>query len=105
MPQHLDALAQANRVRLGRSALKQQIRDGEITVQQVLAAPPPEALTMTLSALLMAQHRWSTIRARRLCKALMIGELRPVGTLTPRERGRIDGMLRYANPESVEWAA
>lgn len=105
MPQHMDALALANEVRFKRSEIKRQIHDGEKTVQAVLADPPAEVLTMSISELLKAQHRWGDQRTRRLCQRLVISELRKVGTLTERERSRITALLVYSSGDEIEWAA
>jgi hypothetical protein len=92
-PQYLQALDAANRVRLARAALKHEIATGQRTVADVLADVPPEAETMTIVKLLMAQHRWARTRARRLLLAANIGEAKPVGELTERQRGVLIGML------------
>lgn len=101
----MDALKLANEIRAVRCAIKRQIATGETSVAKLLADPPPELGNMTVSELLMAQHRWGADRTRKLCQALTISELRRVGSLTVRERDRISGMLGYVNPERVEWAA
>ncbi len=41
---------------------------------------------MTLGELLIAQHRWGQTRCRRLLAALDLGEHKPVGRLTDRQR-------------------
>ncbi len=85
-PQRLSALARANRVRLARAALKRQVADGSLPVVWVLRDVPAEAQGMTLGELLIAQHRWGQARCRRLLAALALGEHKPVGRLTDRQR-------------------
>src|SRR5690349_14428608 len=106
MSQHMDALARANEVRLKRSEIKRKVAEGELTVAEVLADPPAEVETMSISELLRAQHRWGNERTRKLCRALVISELRKVGSLTGREKDRISGMLTYGGDASeLVWAA
>ena len=57
-PQHMRALAQANRVRLARAELKRQVAEGEATVAEIVLAGPWEAESMSIADLLMSQHRW-----------------------------------------------
>ncbi len=47
-------------------------------------ADPQECAT--LGELLMAQHRWGQARCRRLLAALDLGEHKPVGRVTERQR-------------------
>src|SRR5215208_6028108 len=45
-PQHMQALAQANKVRLARAELKRQVGDGEISVADVVLDCPWESESM-----------------------------------------------------------
>ncbi len=85
-PQRLSALEQANRVRLARAAIKRQIADGTLPVTRVLRDVPAEAQGMTLGELLIAQRGWGQTRCRRLLAAVDLGEHKPVGRLTDRQR-------------------
>jgi hypothetical protein len=93
MAQHMDALAEGNRVRFARAELKRRVFDGEVTVAEVLDEQPFEARTMTISALLGAQMRWSAARARRFLEPLRISEVRTVEQLTARQRDLLAGLL------------
>ena len=57
-PQHMRALAQANRVRLARAELKRQVAEGEMTAQAIVLDCPWEAESMAIADLLTSQHRW-----------------------------------------------
>lgn len=85
-PQHLVALARANRVRLARAALKRRIAAGEVTVAGILSDVPEEVESMALADLLACQRRWGVTRCRRFLAGSMISETRLVGTLTERQR-------------------
>ena len=48
-PQHMQALARANEVRLTRAELKRRIAQGEMTVAEVVLDSPWEAASMSIS--------------------------------------------------------
>jgi hypothetical protein len=93
-PQHLEALARANEVRLARAALKRAIARGEVDVADVVCDVPDEAATMTVYDLLASQRRWGDTRCRRLLRTIPISETKVVGTLTDRQRGALAEALR-----------
>ena len=93
-PQHMKALAQANKVRLARAELKRQIADGEYTVDDVVTKCPWEAESMAIAELLMAQHRWGRTRCRRFLASIPMSETKTIGSMTERQRNAIAGRLR-----------
>jgi hypothetical protein len=93
-PQHLTALARANRVRLARAELKRRIADGEISAAEVVVACPWEVESMTVADLLASQRRWGATRCRKLLATLQISEMRYVGALTQRQRMALADRLR-----------
>jgi hypothetical protein len=80
------ALAQANRVRLARAELKRQVAEGEMPVADVVLSCPWEAESMTISDLLMSQHRWGQTRCRRFLASIPMSETKTIGTMTDRQR-------------------
>jgi hypothetical protein len=92
-PQHMRALAQANRVRLARAELKRQVAEGETTVADVVLGCPWEAESMTISDLLMSQHRWGRTRCRRFLASIPMSETKTIGTMTERQRRELAGLL------------
>src|SRR3954469_23852238 len=92
-PQHMRALAQANRVRLARADLKRQVTEGEVTVSDVVLACPWEAESMAISDLLMSQHRWGQTRCRRFLASIPMSETKTIGSMTDRQRHALAGML------------
>lgn len=88
-PQHMQALAHANRIRLARAALKRQVRGGDIGAADVVRTCPFEVETMTVSELLRAQQRWGRTRARKFLASLALNENRQIGRLTERQRGML----------------
>ena len=86
VPQHMRALAEANRVRLARAALKRDIAAGETEAAEVVRTCPWEVTTMTVGELLRSQRRWGRARARKFLFGLGLNENRQVGRLTERQR-------------------
>ena len=92
-PQHLRALAYANRVRLARAALKRSVGAGEASAAEVIRDCPWEAESMTLLELLTSQRRWGRTRARKLLAAAGLYENKRLGTLTDRQRAMLASTL------------
>jgi hypothetical protein len=93
-PQHMQALAQANKVRLARAELKRQVADGELSVADVVLDCPWEAESMSISDLLMSQHRWGRTRCRRFLASIPMSETKTVGSMTERQRRALAAKLR-----------
>src|ERR671919_2535663 len=102
-PQHMRALAQANRVRLARAELKRQVAEGETTVGDIVLACPWEAESMAIADLLLSQHRWGRTRCRRFLASIPMSETKTIGSMTDRQRRALSAMLTgepaYAVPE------
>jgi len=92
-PQHMRALAQANRVRLARAELKRQVAEGEATVAQIVLECPWEAESMTIADLLMSQHRWGRSRCRRFLTSIPMLETKTIGSMTERQRKELADRL------------
>ncbi len=92
-PQHMRALAQANRVRLARAELKRQVADGELDVAEVVLECPWEAESMTIADLLMSQHRWGRTRCRRFLASIPMLETKTIGSMTDRQRHALSAQL------------
>jgi hypothetical protein len=91
--QHMRALAQANRVRLARAELKRQVADGEASAADVVLECPWEAESMSISDLLMSQHRWGRTRCRRFLSSIPMSETKTIGTMTERQRRELARLL------------
>ena len=88
-PQHMRALAQANRVRLARAELKRQVAEGEATVAEIVLGRPWEAESMSIADLLMSQHRWGRTRCRRFLASIPMTETKSIGSMTERQRNEL----------------
>lgn len=98
-PQHMQALARANRVRLARAELKRSIARGEVDAADVVRDCPWETESMTLAELLTSQRRWGRTRARKFLIGLALNENKRLGTLTTRQRSLLASEL--SSRESV----
>src|SRR3954470_12472871 len=96
-PQHMQALAQANRVRLARAELKRLVAEGEATVAAVVLECPWEAESMTIADLLMSQHRWGRSRCRRFLLSVPMTETKTIGSMTMRQRKELGARLSGAH--------
>ncbi|MBM3668151.1 MAG: hypothetical protein FJW90_11905 [Actinobacteria bacterium] len=85
-PQHMQALARANEVRLARAQMKREIASGQRDVLSVVHDCPWEAESMTLGELLRAQRRWGRARSRKLINSINLSEAKRLGSLTERQR-------------------
>ena len=101
MPQHLLALAQANRVRLARAELKRQIAAGAADAASVVHQCPWEAETMTVGELLRSQRRWGRTRTRKFLFPLALNENRELGRLTARQRKLLATELATRSPGRI----
>ncbi len=97
-PQHMEALARANRVRLARAELKRSIARGEIDAAEVVKDCPWETESMTLAELLTSQRRWGRTRARKFLLSLALNENKRLGTLTSRQRLLLSTELASRGP-------
>jgi hypothetical protein len=93
VPQHIEALERANRVRLARAALKRSVRAGQIDAHDVVRTCPWEAESMSVSELLRSQSRWGKTRTRKFLTPLAVSENRQLGRLTMRQREMVAGAL------------
>lgn len=101
VPQHMQALARANRVRLARAELKRSIARGDVEVVEVIRECPWETESMTLAELLTSQRRWGRTRARKFLLAIALSENKRLGTLTPRQRALLATALSSKSRETV----
>lgn len=86
MPQHMQALAHANRVRLARASMKRAVAAGQVGAAEIVRDCPWEAESMTVGELLRSQRRWGRTRARKFLFTVALNENRELGRLTERQR-------------------
>ena len=101
-PQYMRALQRANEVRLARAGLKRRVASGELSVAEVLLGSYWEAENMTISDLLMSQHRWGHTRCRRFLASIPMSETKTIGSMTARQRQALAGRLNGDPAASVD---
>jgi hypothetical protein len=104
-PQHMRALARANRVRLARAELKRQVAENEATVGDIVLECPWEAESMAIADLLLSQHRWGRTRCRRFLASIPMSETKTIGSMTDRQRRALSARLSGDGAVEPEFAA
>lgn len=89
MSQHMEALARANYIRLGRAEIKREIHDGIVSTIDVLLGEPDVCNSMSLYELITSQPRWGKKRTRTLLSTVPIREDKKLRDLTPRQRDAV----------------
>jgi hypothetical protein len=97
-PQHMQALAHANRVRLARAALKRAVATGDADTAEIVRSCPWEVESMTVGELLRSQRRWGRTRTRKFLFSLALNENRELGRLTERQRRVLANELEIRSP-------
>jgi len=82
--QPMQALAEANRVRMYRAEVKRAIASGEINIGDVLEKPG-DCAGMTIGQLLASQRHWGKNRSQRFMRLHGVSDGKTVGSLTPRQ--------------------
>lgn len=90
----LRALARANEIRMARAELKRRIAEGEVSAPELILNPPSAAASWHVGELLMSQRGWGAARCRRFLARSHIGERKPLGDLTQRQRQVLAAELR-----------
>ena len=98
MPQHMQALAHANRVRLARASLKRAIATGAVDAAEIGGECPWEAESMSIGELLRSQRRWGRTRARKFLFSIAVNENRELNRLTSRQRELLAAELEAKRP-------
>jgi hypothetical protein len=93
LDQRLDALARANQIRSLRAALKADLKRGDVSVCDVLVAPPDYILTAKVIDLLMAVPKRGKIKSARMMKQCRISPSKTVGGLSERQRAALLDLL------------
>jgi hypothetical protein len=88
------ALRQANHVRSRRAKLKQELRAGNVRLEQILATPADYLASAEVFDMLVAVPRIGPVKAGRLLTVARINPSKTVGDLTERQRTHLIELLR-----------
>ena len=93
--QRLAALQRANEIRGARAELKRDLKEGRVTIGEVVREPPEYAKTAKLFDLLLAVPKLGPAKAARLLKQCAINEAKTVGGLSERQRAELVRLLPF----------
>jgi hypothetical protein len=96
----MTSLSKANEIRIARAKLKQQLRDGNARVDQILASPPECVGTATVLDLLLAVPKIGPVRAGRLLTTARVSQTTSIRSLSARQRARLVDLLRNRGESS-----
>jgi hypothetical protein len=91
--QRMDALRRANDVRSERARLKESLRNGEVSITQVLLDPPVCVHTAKVLDLVLAAPKYGRVKANKLLERCRVSSSKTVNGLTPRQRKELLDML------------
>lgn len=86
IPQNIQALEIANRIRLARAQVKRDLRSGKTSLAKVLAETPDCILSAEVSEIVGAVNRWGRVRTTKLLQQSLIPPSRTVAALTDRQK-------------------
>ena len=86
LDQRMDALGKANEVRSRRAALKADLKHGNVSINEILGAPPEFLLTAKVADLLMAAPKCGRVKSARIMEQCRISPSKTVGGLSERQR-------------------
>jgi S13-like H2TH domain len=91
--QRIEALRRANDIRSERARLKEGLRNGQVTIVDVLVDPPACVHTAKVLDLILAVPKYGRVKANRLLERCRVSSSKTVNGLTPRQRKELIDML------------
>ena len=92
--QRIDALRQANKVRIRRAELKKEIAAGNKRLEKILARPPEWLIAAKVYELLLAAPKIGPATATRILARCRIAHAKTVGGLSARQRRELVNALK-----------
>lgn len=84
--QRMEALRRANDIRSERAKLKERLRNGEVSIAEVLEDPPACVHTAKVLDLVLAAPKFGRVKANKLLERCRVSSSKTVNGLTPRQR-------------------
>lgn len=91
--QRRDALARAQEVRVYRAQFRRDLRERRVLLQDALWSEDPRLASMMVFNLLLATPKVGRAKATAALKRAGVSASRTLGSLTPRERAALVGLL------------
>lgn len=93
LAQRRRALAEGNRIRTYRSALKRDLKAGRASALTLLADPPPDLATMKAWDLLIAVPKVGRVKVNRAFVVCRVSPSKTLGGMTDRQRRELASAL------------
>ncbi|MGI8421413.1 MAG: integration host factor, actinobacterial type [Gaiellaceae bacterium] len=93
LDQRMEALKRANDIRVRRAQLKKDLKDGTLTIEEILNAPPEYVETAKVFDMLMAVPKLGRVKAGRFLNQCRISQSKTVGGLSERQRSELIGLF------------
>ncbi|HET9125217.1 MAG TPA: hypothetical protein VFN65_10070 [Solirubrobacteraceae bacterium] len=74
--------------------MKRRIAVGEVSAADVILECPEAVRRWTVAELLLSQRRWGSTRCRKFLERNGVSEIKPIGSLTERQRKLLAAELR-----------
>jgi hypothetical protein len=93
LDQRMEALKRANDIRVKRAQLKKDLKDGQISIEEILRDPPEYVSTAKVFDMLMAVPKFGRVKAARFLNTCRISQSKTVGGLSERQRAELIGLF------------
>lgn len=94
LDQRMEALRRANDIRSRRAQLKKDLKDGRVSIGQIITDPPDFVMTAKVFDMLMAVPKYGKVKATRFLNHCRIAQGKTIGGLSERQRGELLELLR-----------
>jgi hypothetical protein len=93
LDQRMEALKRANDIRVKRARLKKDLKEGRVSIDQILREPPEFVSTAKVFDMLMAVPKFGRVKAARFLNQCRISQSKTVGGLSDRQRTELIGLF------------
>ena len=93
LDQRMEALRRANDIRVQRAKLKKNLKDGRVSIEEILREPPEYVSTAKVFDMLMAVPKFGRVKAARFLNQCRISQSKTVGGLSERQRAELIGLF------------
>ena len=90
----MEALQRANEIRVQRAELKRRLKDGSVSIREILEDPPAYVLTAKVYDMLVAVPKLGRVKASRFLNQCRISQSKTVGGLSDRQRTELVELFR-----------
>src|SRR5437588_11271468 len=91
LDQRMEALKRANDIRVRRARLKKDLKDGRVSIEQILSNPPEYVSTAKVFDMLRAVPKFGRVKAARFLNTCRISQSKTGGGRSDRRRGGLLG--------------